>query len=552
MPFIAWLLLLSGTAWAQQAANKKPYTDFDRASYYWHYDQWDSAFKYYSSYVSNTKGGGLLKASAYKFQGEISWNVGDYYAAQDYLNAALQLLDPKDTAHQEELGYVYNILGNVSLELNAYKEAIAYYDQALRHAGNSTYSSEILNGKATALQKEKNFPAAMAVYDQLLDRNLTDMPLKARVIDNRAYTAWLQNNAYNPLPEFSRALQIRQDSQYVTGIITSYSHLADYYAINNRDSASWYALQMYDKATEIRSTRDRKDAIDKLVSLQTDAAGKEKWFRQYKLLSDSLTFANDTTRYRFANIRYAVEKNKADNLVLKDNLLKQRVGMAALAFLGLLIIGGLTIRYRKKRQAIQQQSDKAIETAKLKTSQKVHDVVANGLYGIMNELEHSDTLDKEPLLTKIELLYERSRDISYEDPDLLPEGGYDKRVQQLLKSLAGEHTRLVVVGNEASFWNRISIAQQQQLFLVLNELMVNMKKHSGAGNVSVVFKIEDNTALVRYKDNGVGMAPGQVFGNGLASTVNRIKSIHGAINFGESGSDGTTVVISFPVEPSTI
>jgi signal transduction histidine kinase len=168
----------------------------------------------------------------------------------------------------------------------------------------------------------------------------------------------------------------------------------------------------------------------------------------------------------------------------------------------------------------------------------------------MNELEHRKTIDKEPLMNRIEMLYEKSRNISYED---IPEGNhanYDTQVHALLTGFANEQTRVIVVGNQPTFWSRVTGPQKQELQLVLNELMVNMKKHSQAKNVAIVFKEENNTGLISYKDDGTGFRDGYEYGNGLNNTVSRIKSLNGAISFGKNEKAGASVTIRFPLEPS--
>jgi signal transduction histidine kinase len=165
----------------------------------------------------------------------------------------------------------------------------------------------------------------------------------------------------------------------------------------------------------------------------------------------------------------------------------------------------------------------------------------------MNELEHGKAIDKEPLLNKIEGLYEQSRDISY---DYMPgdSAEYDKQIHQLLTSFANEHTKVIMIGNQQTFWNKITTSQKHELQLVLDEIMVNMQKHSQAKNVVIHFKHENGTVFINYKDNGIGFSQGVKFGNGLNNTVSRIKSLNGQISFGNSGGDGVSISISFPLE----
>jgi signal transduction histidine kinase len=170
----------------------------------------------------------------------------------------------------------------------------------------------------------------------------------------------------------------------------------------------------------------------------------------------------------------------------------------------------------------------------------------------MNELEHSKKIEREPLINRIEGLYEKSRNISYEDIASVNDIDYDNQVHHLLNAFSNEQTKVFVVGNQPAFWSRITGSQKQELQLILNEIMINMKKHSHAKNVAIVFKQEDNKAFITYKDDGIGFPPGYKFGNGLNNTVSRIKSLSGEVNFGKSEKEGVSIAISFPLEPDKI
>ena len=529
---------------------KSKYTDFDYGIYLWYYDKWDSAYFVFNRYINDNPADILNKGRAYKFMGEMQWYFGDLYGAEENLSNAIHTLDSSNQKHYEELGYIYNVLGNINLDLKFYQDAIKFYNKAISYAKGTNFMYEVMNGKATTLQKSGNYNDAIAIYDSILSISLTDQSLIARIIDNRANTRWLQNPAYSPLPELWTALKIRVDSQYNPGLIASYEHLADYYAKIKPDSALWYADTMLSKAKEIRNSGDILRAIDKLVFFNSSPFLKEYWHKEYKILNDSIQLVKDTTRKRFALIRFDFQRIKDVNMVLQKNNATQRFFIYGIVLFSIVAIISLIVWYRKRRKRIRQEAEKAIQESKLKTSQKVHDVVANGLYVIMNELEHGDSVEREPLITKIEGLYEKSRNISYEDASSGNTAEYDKQISQLLTSFASEQTKVVIVGNEPAFWKKVSSAQKQELELILKELMVNMKKHSQAKNVAIVFKQENNKGFINYTDDGTGFTPDHQFGNGLNNTVNRINSFNGEVNFGKSGNGGAAVAISFPLQSS--
>ncbi|RYZ50009.1 MAG: hypothetical protein EOP49_14950 [Sphingobacteriales bacterium] len=535
------LLCLGATAQAQ--ATKED--DYDRGYRYLYDKVLDSAYFLLDNYISTGKDS-LKKGKAYLYIGEILWNTGDLYGAEEYLAGSLRFLNDVDSAHREHLSYTYSILGNISIDLQQYTEAIDHYNNGLQYA-YPDFVPELMNGKATTLQKMKRYADALAVYDSLRKLPFSSYSLLARIVDNTAYTKWLASPGYNALPDFHWAKQLRKDSGHQWGLNASYAHLAEFHTARHPDSALYYSQKMLATAQALGSTEDVLQALDKLVRLSPDAGRKNAFYDQYKFLRDSMQRSKDTTRSRFAMIRYEVQKSKADNLELQQENRQQRLWMWGLTGAAILGIAGIRNRHNKRRKKIKQEADNSIRHERLKTSQKVHDVVANGLYNIMNELEHSPAINREPMLNKIEDLYEKSRNISYEEPLPPQAAGFPAKVHALLSSFSNEHTRVIIVGNQPAFWNQTSPLQQQQLQLVLNELMVNMKKHSSASNVSVIFKQEHRNGFVLYKDDGQGLPANHVAGNGLQNTVNRINGIDGAITFGKTPKGGLAVDISFPL-----
>ncbi|HCL06017.1 MAG TPA: ATP-binding protein [Chitinophagaceae bacterium] len=526
------------------------YTDYDMGNWYNDQGKLDSAFLMYNRYVGNADDT-LKKGTAYRYMGDMQWEAGDLHGAEESATGAIRTLDTLNTEHHSELCFTYRLLGNINIDLQHYDEAINMYNRAMRFSTDDSFPLELMNDKAVALQKKGAYNQAIAVYDSILLLKISNPSLFARVLDNRAVAKWRFNPSYPVLPEFWLALQIRTDSQYNRGLNASYAHLSDYYEKINPDSALWYANKMFQQAQIIQSSGDRLEAIDKLIRLDNAAASK-KWYHEFKKLNDSLQLSQDTTRSRFALIRYDSQKSKADNLELNAQVTAQRLWIYGLIALAAIVIILLWSWYNKRRRRIKQEAEIAIRDAKLNTSQKVHDVVANGLYGIMNLLEHSEKVDRDPLLTKVEDLYEKSRDISYEEPGFTDDTDYDQQIHDLLDEFTNDQTKVFAVGNQPLFWNKVTGVQKKQLLLILREIMTNMKKHSGAGNVIIKFKEENNTGTINYSDDGKGFPADFKYNNGLNNTVNRIQSLKGDIIFGKSDKGGASIAICFPLQSSKV
>lgn len=542
---IAAVVIVAGCKDRQQPKSATVSNDFRNGEYYDYYQQQDSAFYYYNRVVQNSTDS-VEKATAYFKMGLWQLRAGDYYSAQESFLLSIKPLDKEATAHHGNISASYNSLANATLNLKDYEGAIRNYHLAFEFTPNGDPRLYVLNNIGVAYQKQGNYQKAVGVFDSALSLPTSDTSLKAKLISNLARTRWLADSSFYPVPEFMTALALRKSIKDSLGMNASYAHLSDYYTRSRPDSALYYGRLRFEVAQALYDPADRLEALAQLVKVSPPDQTK-RYVRQYLALDDSLTDVHNRDRNQFVLIKFDAEKSKADNLMLEKHLGQQRLLTVIVVLVAVGLVVGLWVWSRNRRRKIKTDAEKAIQQSRLQTSQKVHDVVANGLYRVMNELEHRETIEKDVLLDKIELLYEKSRNISYEDPDT-NDRGYRKRIHQLITSFHNQHTAVTITDGQELFWERLTTLQQRELELVLEELLVNMQKHSQATEVKVCMQQDGGKGYIEYRDNGVGFRPGQRIGNGLRSTVNRIHSINGDISFGKSGKErGTCIFISFPL-----
>ncbi|GGH13499.1 hypothetical protein GCM10007422_34160 [Pedobacter zeae] len=461
--------------------------------------------------------------------------------------SAIKYLNVADTLEREILSTNYNNLGKVAHQLYNYAEADTFYLKSIKLAIKEKSKIIYTGNLAINLSDQKRYSEALTYFEKILkSAELTqDSTVLPRILTNMSLTKWRQNRHYNPIPIFLKALHIREKKKDKWGQNSSYAHLADYYIEKRSDSALFYADKMYSVAKAIKSPDDQLQALQKLIKLSPTKESKF-FFSVYEKLNDSVQFARNTAKNQFALIRYETEKSKADNLVLqKDNDGKRYQIIILITCIPLLIIVG-TLWYKKRKQRLELEAQNTIRNNKLKTSQKVHDVVANGLYRIMSKLDHQETLKDSPIINEIEELYEQSRDISYEKPELKNQP-FNEKISETLKSFASENTRVVLVGNSAALWEKVSEQAKEEIEHILQELMVNMSKHSHASDVVIRFEQVQQKINIYYTDNGIGIAGKPQPKNGLTNTGTRIDAIGGTITFDTKVEKGLKIQISFPV-----
>jgi tetratricopeptide (TPR) repeat protein len=544
--YIAFIAIFAIVGCEKQKEKKQatPSRDFQAGEYYDYYGASDSAFYFYNRVINNSRDS-LEKGTAYFKMGLRQLEAGDYYAAQESLLSSIKTLDEKNKTHYSNISADYNTLANATLELKDYESAIRNYNLAFKFAPDGDPKLYILNNLGVAYQKKGEYSKAISVLNSAVEQKTADTSLKAMLISNLARTKWLDDPNFIAQRNFMAALTLRRAIKDSAGMNASFAFLSDYYTNSRRDSALYYAVKRFEMAQRLGDPSNKLQALSQLGKLSPPDETKQ-YLEQYIKLDDSLSNVRSRDRNQYVLIKFDAEKSKADNLILQKHVIRQRLIIWGTVLFAMLLILGLVLVARARRKRLKRDAENSIRESSLKTSQKVHDVVANGLYRIMNELEHRETIAREPLLNKIEELYEKSRDISYEQ---LPQDSeeYDQQIYLLVTSFANGQTNIFIAGNEKAFWNKLSSSQKRELKLVLEEVLVNMRKHSRAKNVVFRFREQNGTGYISYKDDGLGFSPGLKFGNGLNNTVNRIKSINGQINFGESSKDGVSILVSFPL-----
>jgi tetratricopeptide (TPR) repeat protein len=481
--------------------------------------------------------------------GYIQTQAGDYFGGQESLLASIKYLHPERDSDQYCLLSDYNVLGNNSRDLKNFDAAVGYFDSSLKLLKDERYRPIALNNKALAFQKKGEYSQAIGIYESILDSLKANKKEYARVMSNLARARWQRDPRYRAAPELLAALAIRRGLNDEWGMNASFSHLADYYSRTRPDSALGYARQMLAIAGRLNSPDDKLEALEKLIKLGPPVEVKA-WFAELMRLKDSVETARNAAKNQFALIRYEGEKNRADiarlereNAERRTEVLRNKVisGSAVLMVI-VLVLGGI-VWFRNHKKKMQMERDKAI----LRTSQKVHDVVANGLYRVITEIEHGASLDKDELLDKMDVLYQRSRDISYEPVGPVA-GDFAATIAKLLMSFGDTEAgrKVLITGNDEAQWAAVETKTKSELEEILLELMINMKKHSGARNVVVQFGREGSGLSVRYSDDGVGMRGEVRFGKGLTGTENRIMAMGGRIIFDQETSVGTKAHIYLP------
>ncbi|MFO7720630.1 MAG: two-component regulator propeller domain-containing protein [Gillisia sp.] len=196
---------------------------------------------------------------------------------------------------------------------------------------------------------------------------------------------------------------------------------------------------------------------------------------------------------------------------------------------------------------IRHKKEKIREIYKTETriSKIIHDELANDVYNVMCGLE---TIAPAETMDKLEHIYSRTRNISRENSEIDIGPEYLEHLTALLSAICPEDSRLIISGEKTISWNELNPEKKFVVYRVLQEIMVNMKKHSRASLVALVFTKEEKYLKINYSDNGEGTTRHAIQnGNGLQNVVNRIFSVKGKFTFETEKGKGLKISILIPV-----
>lgn len=530
------------------SCHRKEISKIDRATYDKAYDfydasQSDSAYTYFNKAKDE-----LIEKGYYSFAGNslvimgiIQCEKGDYYGSQETALSAIKYLDEKkDSA---ELSANYNNLGIASQKLKDYNKAIAFFNKAATFSQDSIYKLTQLNNQAISFTLLKKFDSAIITFNKVLSYpNLIKRPiLYSMAYDNLAYTKFLHNKKYNAEPELLKALKIRDSVNDVSGLNATYSHLSDFFKDHNPEKSLFYAKKMLDLSSKIKIPDDKLVALQKIILLETPENTKI-FFKKYQDLDDSLQIARNKSKSQFALERFGSEQLKVKNAKNEVEIFKRNIGLGALS---IILVGGL-FYYKRRKKRLQKENESKIKENELKISKKVHDVVANGIYQVMTKIENQEHFDKDKTLDELEFVYEKSRDISYDKADSNDKIEFNEKISVLIGSFKNDIVKTYLAGNSPNIWSDVNDSTQNEVYQVIRELLVNMKKHSQATFVAFKFERNSNLIQIQYTDNGIGISGEIIHKNGLTNTVSRIEKIKGTVIFDTKTEKGLKVYISFP------
>jgi len=558
-------------------------THWSYGMYYLENELYDSAYYHYYEAYKNFQG-----INHEYFAGKMLYNmaiiqqdVKDYAGSEILIFQAISIF--KKLLKNDDLYRCYNLLGTVFKHMQEYDKAIMYHTKALENLENvkqkGTYKESSLNNLGLVYQNKRDYKKAITNFNKALgkrDLKVQDINLYSKLIDNLAYTKFLSGDTVNVLQDYNKSLLIRDSLGYISGVITSKLHLAEFYAkYEVLDKAILNADEAHKLAEDVNNNRDVLASLLLLSKLDTKNA--PSYFKNYADLSDSLQIVERKIRDKFTRIRF-----ETDEYIEKTEMLSaQKMIISIGSFVALLILSLLYFlnaqRTKNKELVFEKEQQKSneeiyslmlkqqssLEEGRLKERQRIsedlHDGVLGKIFGtrlalgFLNINGDDETIAKHKLyVDELQNIEKEIRTISHElkNEILSSQTDFIKIVENLLEAQSKiSNFKYKIINNNAA-WDSIGNKIKINFYRIIQEAIQNINKYSKAKNVKIAFDLIENSVCLTIEDDGVGFEAGSKNnGIGLKNMRSRVSKLNGNFNIESVTDKGTTISIFVPVEP---
>lgn len=442
----------------------------------------------------------------------------------------------------EHIYSTYNLLGLSYLEQYNFDSALKYFNRAIK--SNATEKNKLVyrNNIGYTYLEAKEFRNAQQILSKaLVHDSLASNPVSnADVLDNLGYAYFKLNNP-KAINYLNKSLQIRDSLKDHSELIASYIHLSEYYLNSNPNLALDFAQKAYNSATEINSPDDRIEAIKFQIASSNSNDVKVLALKQMSI-SDSINKIRQASKTKFANIKYdfSIAQKESEKHKTQKQLYLILFLFATTIFL--LIFFTIRSRNRRKLKIISYETETRI-------SKRLHDELANDVFNILTYVETQDlqnSTKKEHLLENLDAIYTRTRNIARENSDIDTGNKYAENLQSMIASYIATDVNVLIQNTNTINWISLKKEVKIAIYRTLQELLVNMKKHSQCSVAVIRFESDKKDITINYSDNGIGTSKILKFKNGLQNAENRIFAVKGTITFETEAGKGFKAQIIVP------
>lgn len=548
----------------------------------------DSAIFYYQKSLALRQELGLKKdqATIYVNIGLVRDRMGDYpQAIELYLRALSIQEEMKDSLNHartlQNIATLYDKQGETDRAYKYNQKSLIIYQQLQNLAGQS----QVLNNLGIIEYKREDYSKAKEHYEKSIE-------LKEATGNNRGLA-----NTYNNLGDvfmieksltratesYEKALTINQKLGNQLGAGSSFLKLARIYQLQGQVKE---ALRFVDRSIFVF---ENLGANDDLITAYFRKSEINKQARNYKqailnvLIYDSLKTLvfNENKSRQIAELQTQYETEKKEKEILEQEAeIQQRTlerNNILYSSVTLLALAGVVLSFyfqRNRRMKLVNQRNAEVhkneitrllatqesktfdaliegqEKERSRVAEELHDRLGSTLSAAKMHLEAIDTNgageQHEYVGQLIDKAVEDTRQISHNMlSGVLTKFGLVAALNDL-KETVNATNKINTTIKTIQFDERLEMEKELNIYRIIQELLSNTLKHSGAKKFSIILKKEDGAILLFVQDDGSGIAK-ESNGIGLLNVSSRVSKMNGTWEMFFDEGKGTRAEFNIPI-----
>ncbi|MCC6702764.1 MAG: sensor histidine kinase [Fluviicola sp.] len=494
--------------------------------------------------------------------GNISANLIDNGEFEKGIGYVFKSIKLQEKFHNNrKIGRMYVNLGDVYIKFNKVKNAQFFIKKAIKIAEQEQDKSLLGAAKLTyglSFTQTGDFDSALVYFEESARireelKEYSELYWNYNTIGGVYY--YLQD-IDKALEYFKKALDMGRKMKSKSIECTALSNIGALYKdLKQYDQSLFHHQQALDIARQIKLSNVELDALENLIGTYSAMGDyKQAFILQESFQKKKEQFFSESSNKQLLELQTKYNVEKKNNKIKQQRSVIQkattiRIGLIIIILLivisGIALFLGLKSKQKQKIQALlfqeKQQSLKMMidteEKERARIAKDLHDGVAQDLtaiyhnvYRLVEQLSGENQEQANQLLAHIKQTSNEVRTISHQMmPIVLQEKGLIQALEELfnrsLTPVSIQHT-FDVFGIDERLPQKIEIS----MYRIIQELINNIVKHSGATEVSCVLRKNAANLILIMDDNGSGMdASKQKTGLGLESLKSRLEFINGQI-----------------------
>lgn len=574
-------------------------------------NKFDSAEYYFRGSIKIKKKMAKLEPNNHEIQqsigislsnlGTMFLNQSDYKQAIETLYEALEVF--QDIGDTNTMAVTSLNIGVIYYYYKDIKNASITYTKALKLARiskNKAVEASALTNLGGIENENQNLDRADSLYNAALKIRLEIGPESsiAGLYENLGIIAQERGDFRQALTYLNKSLNIKIKENNDDALASLYANLGNlYHREKNYFKAKESLLKALEYANKSKSL-EKLLQINKSISIvyedQKDYVNALIYYREYKLLDDSIhSLKSEETinlfkqKYKTAEQDRTIAEFKQKQELAILNQEKQSLNNRLLfALILILLIVSAAIIYivnnkrkadklifQKNNEMSQQKMLELVKEQEMKSvnsfisgQEKERSRIAADLHDRLGSLLSTVKLHFSSIEPSIENDHELAESFSYA-VSLLDQSVAE--VRSVSRNLAKEIlTDFGIVGAIDNLQNAINSAGniklvfinsgfniklkyefEIEIYRIIQELVTNAIKHSGATELVIQFVLDENNLSITIEDNGVGFNIDKVNkkGLGLANIFDRASKMKGRYSYDSSPGNGTSFFVEIPL-----